>query len=189
MHHKDQKFSSGTGSPGLSRKKGRKTVVVCVWYVCDVRLIGKLYLSGYLWSCLSGSVIMYIYVYLISAYICVFRMTMTRRFNTTIKRLSLRHQTSFCRSSASDRCIYSVETTRTLVYHAACLHWFVYFCFCVCLSVSLSVCLAVCAYLFVPVSVYVCLLWGEVISDVDVGMVWLLAHPYIVIYAVHLKLL
>jgi len=31
LHHKVQKFSSGTGSPGWSRKKGRKTVVV-VWY-------------------------------------------------------------------------------------------------------------------------------------------------------------
>jgi len=28
LHHKVQKFSSGTGSPGLSRKKGRKTAVV-----------------------------------------------------------------------------------------------------------------------------------------------------------------
>ena len=28
FHHKVQKFSSGTGSPGWSRKKGRKTVVV-----------------------------------------------------------------------------------------------------------------------------------------------------------------
>ena len=28
MHHKVQKFSSGTGSPGWSQKKGRKTVVV-----------------------------------------------------------------------------------------------------------------------------------------------------------------
>jgi len=26
LHHKVQKFSSGTGSPGWSRKKGRKTV-------------------------------------------------------------------------------------------------------------------------------------------------------------------
>ena len=35
LHHKVQKFSSGTGSPGLSRKKGRKTVVcvcVCVFH-------------------------------------------------------------------------------------------------------------------------------------------------------------
>jgi len=28
LHHKVQEFSSGTGSPGWSRKKGRKTVVV-----------------------------------------------------------------------------------------------------------------------------------------------------------------
>jgi len=28
LHHKGQKFSSGIGSPGWSRKKGRKTVVV-----------------------------------------------------------------------------------------------------------------------------------------------------------------
>ena len=30
LHHKVQKFSSGTGSPGWSPKKGCKTVVV--WY-------------------------------------------------------------------------------------------------------------------------------------------------------------
>jgi len=30
LHHKIQKFSSGTDSPGWSRKKGRKTVVVGV---------------------------------------------------------------------------------------------------------------------------------------------------------------
>jgi len=30
LHRKVQKFSSGTGSPGWSRKKGRKTVVVVV---------------------------------------------------------------------------------------------------------------------------------------------------------------
>ena len=29
LHHKVQKFSSGTGSPGWQRKKGRK-MVVCV---------------------------------------------------------------------------------------------------------------------------------------------------------------
>jgi len=28
LHHKVQKFSSGTGSPGWSRKKGHKVVVV-----------------------------------------------------------------------------------------------------------------------------------------------------------------
>ena len=31
LHHKVQKFSSGTGSPELSLKKGCKTVVVVVW--------------------------------------------------------------------------------------------------------------------------------------------------------------
>jgi len=30
LHHKVQRFSSGTSSPGWSRKKGRKTVVVVV---------------------------------------------------------------------------------------------------------------------------------------------------------------
>jgi len=30
LHHKVHKFSSGTGSPGWSQKKGRKMVVVCV---------------------------------------------------------------------------------------------------------------------------------------------------------------
>jgi len=34
LHHKVQTFSSGTGSPGWSRKEGRKTVVVWWWYVC-----------------------------------------------------------------------------------------------------------------------------------------------------------
>jgi len=33
LHHKVQKFSSGTGSPGWSRKKGRKTVVVVVVFL------------------------------------------------------------------------------------------------------------------------------------------------------------
>jgi len=32
LHHKVQKFSNGTGSPGWSRKKSHKTVVV--WVVC-----------------------------------------------------------------------------------------------------------------------------------------------------------
>jgi len=31
LHHKVQKFSSGTSSPGWSRKKGRKMVVVLWW--------------------------------------------------------------------------------------------------------------------------------------------------------------
>jgi len=34
LHHKVQRFSSGTGSPGWSRKKGRKTIVVwCGFYI------------------------------------------------------------------------------------------------------------------------------------------------------------
>jgi len=32
LHHKVQKFSSGTSLPGCSRKKGRKTVVVWWWW-------------------------------------------------------------------------------------------------------------------------------------------------------------
>ena len=42
LHHKVQKFSSGTGSPGWSWKKGHKTVVVwcVVLYVCqDAKMI------------------------------------------------------------------------------------------------------------------------------------------------------
>ena len=35
LHHKVQKFFSGTGSPGWSRKKGRKTVV-CVCVMQDI---------------------------------------------------------------------------------------------------------------------------------------------------------
>jgi len=37
LHHKVQKFSSGTGSTGWSRKKGRKTDVVWWWlqYWCE----------------------------------------------------------------------------------------------------------------------------------------------------------
>ena len=32
LHHEVQKFSSGTGSPGVSVKKGRKMVVVWRWW-------------------------------------------------------------------------------------------------------------------------------------------------------------
>jgi len=39
LHHKVQKFSSGTGSPGWSRKRGHKTVVVVVvmrfWHIIN----------------------------------------------------------------------------------------------------------------------------------------------------------
>jgi len=37
LHHKVQKFSSGTGSPGWSRKKGRKMVVCVCVCVCSVQ--------------------------------------------------------------------------------------------------------------------------------------------------------
>jgi len=41
LHHKVQKFSSGTGSPAWSRKKGRRTVVVVVvWWSCVVDVDG-----------------------------------------------------------------------------------------------------------------------------------------------------
>jgi len=41
LHHKVQKFSSGTGSPEWSRKKGRKmvVVVVVVWYYSKMACI------------------------------------------------------------------------------------------------------------------------------------------------------
>jgi len=39
LHHKVQKFSSDTGSPGWSRKKGHKTVVV----VMVVSMVGLIY--------------------------------------------------------------------------------------------------------------------------------------------------
>jgi len=35
LRHKVQKLFSGTGSPGWSWKKGRKTVVVVVWWYGD----------------------------------------------------------------------------------------------------------------------------------------------------------
>ena len=38
LHHKVQKFSSGTGSPGWSRKKSRKTVV----FIALCRIFTKL---------------------------------------------------------------------------------------------------------------------------------------------------
>jgi len=47
LHRKVQKFSSGTGSPGWSQKKGHKTVVVwwlsyiafwCMWILVSLQL-------------------------------------------------------------------------------------------------------------------------------------------------------
>jgi len=42
LHHKVQKFSSGSGSPGWSRKKGRNTVVVCSVVKDDEAIFGFL---------------------------------------------------------------------------------------------------------------------------------------------------
>jgi len=39
LHHKVQKFSSGTGSPGWSQKKGRKTVMVVVCILCLIAVL------------------------------------------------------------------------------------------------------------------------------------------------------
>jgi len=41
LHRKVQKFSSGTGSPGWSRKKGRKAIVVVMVYTCLVMLLAS----------------------------------------------------------------------------------------------------------------------------------------------------
>jgi len=64
LHHKVQKFSSGTGSPGWSHKKGRKTVVVVfhahfvlcfytklLWYGNSVDNISEEH-SGFFWNAL-----------------------------------------------------------------------------------------------------------------------------------------
>jgi len=38
VHHKVQKFSSGTGSPGWSRKKGHKMVVMVVGLLDNLQI-------------------------------------------------------------------------------------------------------------------------------------------------------
>ena len=45
LHHGVQEFSSGTGSPGWSRKKGRKAVVVCI-YLLSLLSYGKLFVES-----------------------------------------------------------------------------------------------------------------------------------------------
>jgi len=45
LHHEVQKFSSGTGLPVWSRKKGRKTVVV-VWWLSVVLVTVAAALAG-----------------------------------------------------------------------------------------------------------------------------------------------
>jgi len=42
LHHKFQKFHSGSGSPGWSRKKGRKMVVVWWWWLYDFDVYGTM---------------------------------------------------------------------------------------------------------------------------------------------------
>ena len=43
LHHKVQKFSSGTGSPGWSRKNDRKIVVVCVCVMSESMYFAKFF--------------------------------------------------------------------------------------------------------------------------------------------------
>jgi len=54
LHHKVQKFSSGTGSPGWSQKKGRKTVVVVVVVVL-LSLRQLLWISSETGSAMEGT--------------------------------------------------------------------------------------------------------------------------------------
>jgi len=49
LHHKVQKFSSGTGSPGWSPKRGRKTIVVVVVVVNDSTVLGLLHSTARSW--------------------------------------------------------------------------------------------------------------------------------------------
>jgi len=44
LHHKVQKFSSGNGSPGWSRKKDRKTVLVWIWLGLGLGLVWVVWL-------------------------------------------------------------------------------------------------------------------------------------------------
>ena len=52
LHHKVQKFSSGTGSPGWSREKGCKTVVLW-WWLCVFGILCVLVFLGYCYFMLS----------------------------------------------------------------------------------------------------------------------------------------
>jgi len=51
LHHKVQKFSSGIGSPGWSRKKGRKTVMVWWWWWWLKQIILTDIVDCALWTC------------------------------------------------------------------------------------------------------------------------------------------
>ena len=50
LHHKVQKFSSGTGSPGWSPKKGRKMVVVCGCDADTFVLIAAILVKDEFWT-------------------------------------------------------------------------------------------------------------------------------------------
>jgi len=55
LHHKVQKFSSGTGLSGWSQEKGRKTVMcVCVYDDKDDSNAWLLWLAGISYMCLNG---------------------------------------------------------------------------------------------------------------------------------------
>jgi len=58
LHYKVQKFSSGTGSPGWSLRKGRKTVV-CVYIYIDYSLLKPNYLQEY---CYQSLEVTFVYV-------------------------------------------------------------------------------------------------------------------------------
>ena len=54
LHHKVQKFSSGTGSPRWSRKKGRKMVVVVVLCINSIVMFDHLVMFIIcLWKCVT----------------------------------------------------------------------------------------------------------------------------------------
>ena len=66
VHHKVQKFSSGTDSSGLSRKKGRKTVVrlrvcVCVCVCVVVVVPDENYVTFDVDICQGGSSLFTVY--------------------------------------------------------------------------------------------------------------------------------
>jgi len=61
LHHKVQKFSSGPGSPGWSRKNGHKTVAVKrLWFVC-MHTIAQFCIFYFLWPpCGIGQAIIFL---------------------------------------------------------------------------------------------------------------------------------
>ena len=52
LHHKVQKFSSDTGSPGWSWKKGCKTVVVWWWFTAGTNTVGHFKYWGFCNQCI-----------------------------------------------------------------------------------------------------------------------------------------